>query len=76
MRLHVIHYSLGRQVSRVILSKQLLIQGFTVFRWSDQWPMAFKEIAQWIQEVGNFNSTTHLVFVAVNYQVVPGSHER
>ena len=52
----IIHYFLGRQVSRVILGKQLLIQGFTVFRWTDQWPRAFKEIAQWIQEVRNGRS--------------------
>ena len=38
-------------VSGLILQKQLRIEGFEVDRWLPKWPMAFKEIAQWIQEV-------------------------
>ena len=41
----------GGQVSRVILGKQLKLEGFTAFRWYEQWPTAFKEMAQWIEEV-------------------------
>ena len=33
------------------LSMQLRVEGFTVMRWQPKWPEAFKEIAQWIQEV-------------------------
>lgn len=43
--------SKGIDVSLPILMKQLTIQGFIVLRWLDQWPAAFKEMAQWIQEV-------------------------
>ena len=45
------HFHIGRQISRVILGKQLKVEGFLVYRWYDQWPTAFKEMAQWIQEV-------------------------
>ena len=38
-------------MSPIILMKQLKVQGFIVVRWWDQWPAAFKEMAQWIQEV-------------------------
>ena len=34
-----------------ILWKQLKIEGFLVQRWLKDWPGAFKEMAQWIQEV-------------------------
>ena len=35
----------------MILGKQLKVEGFIVTRWYDQWPPAFKEMAQWIKEV-------------------------
>ena len=34
-----------------VLWKQLRIEGFLVMRWLEQWPAAFKEMSQWIQEV-------------------------
>ena len=34
-----------------ILWKQLKIEGFLVQRWLKDWPVVYKEIAQWIQEV-------------------------
>ena len=40
-----------RPVTGLILSKQVKVEGFMVFRWLDQWPDAFKDIAQWILEV-------------------------
>ncbi|XP_003391770.2 PREDICTED: prostaglandin reductase 1-like, partial [Amphimedon queenslandica] len=40
----------GIDVSPIILMKQLKVEGFIVVRWLDQWPAAFKEMAQWIQE--------------------------
>ena len=49
----------GRQVSWVILGKQLKLEGFIVYRWYDQWPPAFKEMAQWIQEVNTTLFSTH-----------------
>ena len=33
---------------------QLKVEGFYVSHWGQQWPEAFKELAQWIQEVGLF----------------------
>ena len=35
----------------MILGKQLKLEGVCVDHWYDQWPLAFKEIAQWMQEV-------------------------
>ena len=46
-----VHVHVGHQISRIILVKQLRVEGFIVTRWFDQWPLAFKEMAQWIQEV-------------------------
>ncbi|XP_041379630.1 prostaglandin reductase 1-like [Gigantopelta aegis] len=37
-------------VTTIILWKQLTVKGFIVTRWLDQWPDAFKEMTQWIQE--------------------------
>ena len=39
-------------VSGLILWKQLKVEGFLVPRWLGRWGEAFKELAQWIQEVG------------------------
>ena len=36
-----------------VLWKQLRIEGFLVMRWLEQWPAAFKEMSQWIQEVSS-----------------------
>jgi len=41
----------ARPVSGLILHHQLRVEGFIVIRWLSEWPKAFKEIAQWIQEV-------------------------
>ena len=43
--------STGRQVSPLILFKQLQVEGFIVTRWLSEWPKAFKEMAAWIEEV-------------------------
>ena len=47
----IIYNYIVRPISGLILSKQLTVQGFMVFRWLSSWPVAFKEIAQWIAEV-------------------------
>lgn len=31
----------------LIITKQVTISGFLVFRWKDQWPTAFKQFAEW-----------------------------
>lgn len=41
----------GRPVSRLILGKQLKVEGIQGQRWASEWPIAFKEMAEWIQEV-------------------------
>ena len=42
----------ARPVSGLILFHQLRVEGFIVWRWNyDEWSAAFKEMAQWIQEV-------------------------
>ena len=38
-------------MSHLILSNQLKVEGFLVARWLKDWPAAFKEMSQWIQEV-------------------------
>ena len=38
-------------MTRVILFKQLKVEGFLVMRWLKQWPEAFKEMSMWIKEV-------------------------
>ncbi|KAL5481907.1 hypothetical protein EMCRGX_G022181 [Ephydatia muelleri] len=40
----------GRPVSRLILGKQLKVEGIQGQRWASEWPIAFKEMAEWIQE--------------------------
>ena len=40
-------------VSGLIHHQQLRVEGFFVLRWLSEWPKAFKEIAQWIQEVND-----------------------
>lgn len=40
----------GIRVSSLILWKQLRVEGFIVSRWLPEWPVAFKEMAQWIKE--------------------------
>ena len=47
---HTLH-PIGRPVSPLILQKQLKVEGFLVARWLKDWPAAFKEMSQWIQEV-------------------------
>ena len=50
---------LGIQAGQPILGKQLKVEGFMVGRWNEEWPVAFKELDRWIQEVGKtlFNSS-------------------
>ena len=31
--------------------KQLKIEGFNAYRWVTRWPEAFKDLAQWMEEV-------------------------
>ena len=52
-------------MSQVILGKQIKVEGFTSFRWYEQWPTAFKEMAQWIQEVEveNMNMTLYIIVI-------------
>ena len=45
------HTSKVHPISGLILRNQLRIEGFEADRWLPKWPMAFKQIAQWIQEV-------------------------
>lgn len=33
----------------LILSKQLKVEGFVVFRWSERWPEAFEQLIKWIK---------------------------
>ena len=40
------------QVSRVILGKQLKVEGVLVYRWYEQWPPAFKEMADYMDTRG------------------------
>ena len=47
----VLFHVKARPVTGLILFKQLTVQGFMVVKWLKQWPEAFKEIEQWIQEV-------------------------
>ena len=42
----------ARPISGLFIGKQLQMEGFVVIRWLAEWPKAFKDIAQWIQEVG------------------------
>lgn len=49
---YVLYLYLVSTVSSTILIKQLTVQGFIVWRWLDEWPEAFKEIREWIKEVG------------------------
>lgn len=39
-----------------VIFKELKIEGFTGWRFTKQWPEAFKEIAAWIDEVSSRNS--------------------
>lgn len=39
-----------RPLTPLILFKELKVEGFIVWRWIDQWPTAFKALAQWIEE--------------------------
>ena len=48
--------SSARPVSGLILFHQLKVEGFLVWRWGEEWPAAFKELAQWIQEVMSYPS--------------------
>ncbi len=43
---------IARPVSGLILTKQLKVEGFIVTRWLPKWDVAFKQMAQWIAEVG------------------------
>ena len=47
-----------RPVSGLILLHQLKVEGFNVTRWLSKWPDAFKELAQWIQEVRQVDTLT------------------
>ena len=51
-------------VSKVILFRQLTVEGFNAYRWLPKWPTAFKEITEWIQEVAN-------VFLLINVSTNP-----
>ena len=48
---HVMCHCAVETITPDILWKQLKIEGFIVHRWLKDWPVAFKEMAQWIQEV-------------------------
>jgi NADPH-dependent curcumin reductase CurA len=37
--------------SQYFVFKQLKIEGFIVMRWLPKWPVAFKEMVKWMQEV-------------------------
>lgn len=50
--IYIILTTVVHPVTSIILWKQLTVKGFIVTRWLDQWPDAFKQMTQWIQEVG------------------------
>ena len=48
-------------MSSLILFHQLKVEGFVVLRWSfEEWSAAFKEMAQWIQEVCLHNESLEI----------------
>ena len=48
-------------MSSLILFHQLKVEGFIVLRWSfEEWSAAFKEMAQWIQEVCLHNESLEI----------------
>ena len=57
----------AQPVSFLILRKQLKVEGFFCLRWLDNCSEAFRELAQWIQEVMDHFSLNQMLSVYVNY---------
>ena len=55
MNYSLVSYYTARPVSGLILSKQLMVKGFSVTRLMSRWPEAFAALGQWIAEVSHHN---------------------
>ena len=58
MNYSLVSYYTARPVSGLILSKQLMVKGFSVTRLMSRWPEAFAALGQWIAEVSHHNLNT------------------
>ncbi|KAJ8729946.1 hypothetical protein PYW07_016984 [Mythimna separata] len=48
-------------IQRIILTRQLRVEGFLAFQWINRWPVAFAELAKWIKS-GKIKTREHITF--------------